>query len=88
MSDLKSDVVGEKHGRKLHTIDVHGSTNLVHIDKLEIGIDTQETLSHFDPGKQKTKQSDIVKFYQISSDIQTKLPLLDTVVRAVQCLHP
>ncbi|KAH3863166.1 hypothetical protein DPMN_026145, partial [Dreissena polymorpha] len=41
---IKYDVVGEIHGHKLQTIDVHNSKNSVHMDKLEIDVHDQESL--------------------------------------------
>jgi len=56
---------------------------------VEIGGDTQKTWSNLDTGKQKIQRTEMLKFYQaVAHFLQTRLPLKDTVVRSVQCLHP
>lgn len=86
---IKFDVVGEKSGRQLTMIDAHERQNLMDIESMEIGADTQKTLSNIDKGRQKTQRIEMLQFYQaVTSYLQTRLPLNDMLVRSVQCLHP
>ena len=86
---VKQDAIGNKSGRKLKNIDVDDSKNLLELHDMEIGADTEKTLSVLDSGKRKTQLYDIRKFYQaVASYLQTRLPLNDDVIRSIQCLHP
>lgn len=71
---VKNDVVGNRTGRKLQDIDVFDNQNLVELEDMEIGADTEKTLGALDEGKQKVKLYDIRKFYQsVSVYLQIKL---------------
>ena len=86
---MKHDVVSCKTGRKLQEIDAHDSSKLLNLNEMEVGESTEKTMSALDTGKQKTIRYDMRKFYQaVTSHLQSKLPLNNTVVRTVQCLHP
>ena len=86
---VKQDAIGNKSGRKLKNIDVDDSKNLLELHDMEIGADTEKTLSVLDSGKRKTQLYDIRKFYQaVAIYLQTRLPLNDDVIRSIQCLHP
>ena len=76
---------GIKSGRELKNTDVYDSKNLLeHID-MEIGADTEKTLSVLDFGQRKTQLHGIRKFYQaVASYLQTRLPLNDDVIGFIQ----
>lgn len=86
---IKFDAVGEVSGHKLGKLDVHDVQNLMDLESMEIGADTEKTLSSLDKSKQKIQRIEMQKFYQcVTSYLQTRLPLYDSIVKSVQCLHP
>ena len=86
---VKHDIVADAIGSKLVKLDVKDLNNCLDLKEMEVGSDTEKTLSKLDSGKQKSLQYDMRKFYQeVTSYLAKTLPVDVALVKNIQCLHP
>ena len=86
---LKADVVTNKDGKTLMTVDVRKAENQLDLEKMNVGVEVTKLLKKCRKDQKEGYLKEMQEaFCKMTEHLQNKLPLDSTFLKDMICLHP